>query len=76
MSAKSCPTSRLIRFVAGPDGVVVPDVAAKLPGRGLVGGVIQSYAIATAVEKKLFSRAAKAQVMATADLATALKRRW
>ena len=26
--------ARLIRFVASPDGVVVPDVAAKLPGRG------------------------------------------
>ena len=29
------PEDRLIRFVAGPDGQVVPDVAAKLPGRGL-----------------------------------------
>lgn len=28
---------RLIRFVAGPDGVVVPDVARKLPGRGMSG---------------------------------------
>ena len=26
--------ARLIRFVASPDGAVVPDVAAKLPGRG------------------------------------------
>jgi hypothetical protein len=25
---------QLIRFVKGPDGRVVPDVAAKLPGRG------------------------------------------
>lgn len=28
------PESELIRFVAGPDGDVVPDIAAKLPGRG------------------------------------------
>jgi len=61
------PESRLIRFVAGPDGVVVPDVAAKLPGRGLWVEARRA-AITTAVEKKLFSRAAKAQVTATADL--------
>ena len=24
----------LVRFVCGPDGQIVPDVAAKLPGRG------------------------------------------
>ena len=29
------PEHRLIRFVAAPDGMVVPDVAAKLPGRGI-----------------------------------------
>src|SRR5207302_7221214 len=25
----------LLRFVVGPDGAIVPDVAARLPGRGL-----------------------------------------
>ena len=29
------PTAELIRFVVGPDGTVVPDLAAKLPGRGM-----------------------------------------
>ncbi len=67
VSGEVMPDSRLIRFVAGPDGVVVPDVAAKLPGRGLWVAASKA-AIATAVEKKLFSRAAKAQVTATADL--------
>lgn len=28
------PASELVRFVCGPDGQIVPDVAAKLPGRG------------------------------------------
>jgi len=28
------PKAGLIRFVAGPDGEVVPDLAEKLPGRG------------------------------------------
>ena len=62
------PEHRLVRFVAGPDGQVVPDVAAKLPGRGLWVEASAS-AVDKAVEKKLFSRAAKQQVHATADLA-------
>ena len=28
------PVEQLIRFVVGPDGVVVPDIEARLPGRG------------------------------------------
>src|SRR3954470_12238777 len=67
VSGEVLPEHRLLRFVAGPDGVVVPDVAAKLPGRGLWVEASRQ-AVAKAVEKKLFSRAAKAQVIATADL--------
>ena len=29
------PKNELIRFVVAPDGYVVPDLEAKLPGRGL-----------------------------------------
>ena len=60
------PEARLIRFVASPDGEIVPDVEAKLPGRGLW---VRSDkdAVATAAKKQLFARAAKAQ--APADLA-------
>ena len=61
------PENRLVRFVADPDGEIVPDVAAKLPGRGIWVEATNA-AIARAVEKKLFARAAKAQVNATADL--------
>ena len=43
-------------------------MAAKLPGRGLWVEA-SAAAIAKAVEKKLFARAAKAQVTADADLA-------
>ena len=35
VTRQSLPEERLIRFVAGPEGVVVPDLARKLPGRGL-----------------------------------------
>jgi predicted RNA-binding protein YlxR (DUF448 family) len=67
VSGEVLPEHRLLRFVADPDGHVVPDVAAKLPGRGLW---VESSraAIRTAVDKKLFSRAAKAQLVADADL--------
>jgi predicted RNA-binding protein YlxR (DUF448 family) len=61
------PENRLLRFVTDPDGRVVPDVAAKLPGRGLWVAA-NGTAIRTAVEKKLFSRAAKVQLTAEADL--------
>ena len=34
ITQQSASEDRLIRFVAGPDGMIVPDVSAKLPGRG------------------------------------------
>ena len=68
VSGAILPENRLLRFVAGPDGRVIPDVAARLPGRGLWVEASKA-AIDKAVEKKLFARAAKAQVTADADLA-------
>ena len=32
VSGEVLPENRLIRFAAAPDGMVIPDVAAKLPG--------------------------------------------
>jgi len=59
---------RLIRFVAGPDGQVVPDLARKLPGRGMWVAADRA-SVQTAAKKGLFSRAAKAKLAATPDLA-------
>jgi predicted RNA-binding protein YlxR (DUF448 family) len=68
VSGEVMPEERLVRFVAGPDGVVTPDVARKLPGRGL--WVASSReAVDQAVKKGGFSRAAKAKLQAPADLA-------
>jgi len=65
--------SRLIRFVAGPDGQVVPDLGRKLPGRGL--WVEASRAsIETAVKKNGFTRSAKTKLTAPADLADVVER--
>ncbi|HEY8615485.1 RNA-binding protein [Phenylobacterium sp.] len=58
----------LIRFVAGPDGLVVPDLARKLPGRGLWVAADRA-SVETAARKGLFSRAAKAKLQAPPDLA-------
>ena len=64
--------SRLIRFVAGPDGQVVPDLARKLPGRGLWVAADRA-SIQTAASKNLFARAAKAPIKAAPDLADTLE---
>jgi predicted RNA-binding protein YlxR (DUF448 family) len=61
------PEDRLIRFVAAPDGQIVPDIAAKLPGRGIWVEASRK-SIVLAIEKKLFARAAKANVLASSDL--------
>ncbi|MEL6599031.1 MAG: RNA-binding protein [Pseudomonadota bacterium] len=54
-------TAGLVRFVVGPDDTVVPDVAGKLPGRGMWVTAERS-ALEMAVRKRLFSRGAKRQV--------------
>jgi predicted RNA-binding protein YlxR (DUF448 family) len=60
--------SRLIRFVPAPDGSVAPDLARKLPGRGLWVAADRA-SIETAVKKNLFARSAKAPLKPAADLA-------
>lgn len=64
---------RLIRFVAGRDGVVVPDLARKLPGRGLWVEATRA-AVDLAVRKNAFSRAAKTKLSPPADLADQVER--
>ncbi len=55
------PKAGLIRFVVGPDDMIVPDVLEKLPGRG-IWVTSKRDAIETATTKKLFARGAKQQV--------------
>lgn len=73
VSGEVLPEARLIRFVAGPDGAVVPDLARKLPGRGLWVEATRE-AVATAVRKGLFSRAAKARLTAEPELPDLVER--
>ena len=78
VSGEVMEEARLIRFVAGPDGAVVPDLARKLPGRGLWVAADRA-AVEAAAKKGLFSRAAKARLQPGPNLAdqveSLLKRR-
>lgn len=55
------PKNGLIRFVAGPDGQIVPDILGKLPGRGVYVAADRA-ALELAVKKKLFARGLKQPV--------------
>jgi uncharacterized protein len=55
------PKYGLIRFVVSPDGLAVPDVLGKLPGRGIYVAADRA-ALELAVKKNLFSRSAKRPV--------------
>jgi len=61
------PKAELIRFVVGPEGEIVPDLAEKLPGRGLWVAADRE-ALQRAVAKKLFARAARESVKVPDDL--------
>jgi uncharacterized protein len=58
----------LLRFALSPDGVVLPDVGAKLPGRG-AWVRCERACVDAAVKRNAFSRAFKAPAQAGAELA-------
>jgi predicted RNA-binding protein YlxR (DUF448 family) len=60
--------AQLIRFVAGPDGAVVPDLGRKLPGRG-VWVAADRASVEAAVARNLFSRSANTKLSPSRDLA-------
>ena len=61
------PETRLVRFVVGPEGNVVPDIAARLPGRGMWVSADRG-ALQRAVERNLFKKAAQESATAARDL--------
>jgi predicted RNA-binding protein YlxR (DUF448 family) len=58
----------LLRFVVAPSGEIVPDLAARLPGRGLWLTPRRDI-VDRAVAKRLFARAARGPVVVPAGLA-------
>ncbi|WP_294623963.1 RNA-binding protein [uncultured Roseovarius sp.] len=67
------PASGLIRFVVGPEGQIAPDIAGKLPGRGIWVSATPA-ALAKASEKGLFARSAKQAVKVPEDLPALVER--
>jgi uncharacterized protein len=62
------PVADLIRFVVGPDNVLVPDIDAKAEGRG-VWVSLSADAVRQAIKKKAFIKSLKEQVIVPDDLA-------
>ena len=67
VSRRTLPKGDLLRFVVGPDGTLVPDMAGKLPGRGIWVSADRA-ALEKALAKGLFPRAAKEPVKVPTDL--------
>lgn len=63
----------LVRFVRSPDGEAVPDLARKLPGRG-VWVSLDRKSIAEAMRKKLFSRSFQSETKVAPDVADLVAR--
>jgi predicted RNA-binding protein YlxR (DUF448 family) len=61
------PAAELIRFVVGPDGVLVPDTDAKAEGRGVWISLGQKQ-VAEAVRRKAFAKSLKTAVTVPEDL--------
>jgi len=61
------PDARLVRFVMDPDGSVVPDIDAKLPGRGYWVSA-DAALVARAAKRRLFSNAAGKEVKVADDI--------
>ena len=64
---------RMVRFVVGPDRTVVPDLHAKLPGRGIWLSARRDV-LDTARTRGAFGRAARGQVVVPPDLTALVER--
>jgi predicted RNA-binding protein YlxR (DUF448 family) len=67
------PVEDLVRFVLGPDGAIVADLARRLPGRG-VWVEARRQTLATAVRRKVFARSLQRQVAVPEDLPDQVER--
>lgn len=67
VTGRTAPKRELVRFVVDPAGRIVPDLAGRLPGRGIWVSADRA-ALSRAVEKRLFARAARQPVEVPEDL--------
>jgi predicted RNA-binding protein YlxR (DUF448 family) len=73
VTRETLPVDEMIRFVAGPDGSVVPDLKRVLPGRGCSVKAERQH-IEKAVQKNIYARALKKDVKPAVDLAAMVDR--
>ena len=73
VSGEVMAEERLVRFVAGPGGEVVPDLARKLPGRG-VWVAADRESVAAAVKENACAPPAKAPLKPPVDLPDLVER--
>ena len=67
------PLDELIRFVAAPDGTIVPDLKRRLPGRG-VWITANRTAVDEAAKRNVFARGLKREVRAAPGLGAQVER--
>jgi predicted RNA-binding protein YlxR (DUF448 family) len=67
------PVEDLVRFVLGPDGNIVPDLARRLPGRG-VWVEARRQTVAEAVRRKVFAGSLQQAVAVPDDLPDQVER--
>jgi predicted RNA-binding protein YlxR (DUF448 family) len=68
------PAAELIRFVVGPDDVLVPDTDAKAEGRGVWLTLGETF-VAEAIKKKAFAKSLKTAVTVPDDLPALTRQR-
>ena len=70
------PVDEMIRFVMNPDGVAVPDLKRRLPGRGreTAGAATDRGLSHAALERNAFARAFKRDVRVTPDVVDTTER--
>jgi predicted RNA-binding protein YlxR (DUF448 family) len=72
VSGESGPTEGLLRFVRSPDGLLVPDPAERLPGRG-AWLTASAAALEKALAKRLFARSFRAPITVPEGLAATIE---
>lgn len=73
VTRESGSVDEMIRFVAGPDNMVVPDIKRELPGRGCW-VMAKRHLVDEAVKRKIFARGLKQSVIAQDDLGALVDR--
>ena len=67
VSRTQLPVEDMVRFVAGPDGLIVPDLARRLPGRG-VWVECSRARLTEAVKRNAFAKSLKRPIKIPPDL--------